>query len=254
MPKIVVFTSPKGGSGATFACACMCRTLTEKQKKVLALDMCFERCSLDFALGFQDEYVYTLSDVIDGSCTLSEAVCSDEADFLRADYDNSFFCYDKAMDIIKSSHYDYVLIDAPSYDKNCIENLNSVADMFIAVTDCSEISVRLTQGFTEDVSEHNSVYVLINKIVPYYIRDKLHLTVDDVLDRIGQNLIGLVPWDCMAQFITGGKWHTLGDYPALNEPFSNIATRLTGESTPACDIENLFKTAITYKYLTKGRK
>ena len=254
MPKIVVFTSPKGGSGATFACACMCRTLAEKQQKVLALDMCFERCSLDFALGFQDEYIYTLSDVIDGSCSLSEAVCRDEVDFLRADYDNDFFDYDKALDIVKNSHYDYVLIDALSYDKNCIEVLKSVADIFIAVTDCSDISVKLTQSFAEGISEHSSVYVLINKIVPYYIRDNLHLTVDDVLDRIGHNLIGLVPWDCMAQFITGGKWHTLSDYSGLNEPFSNIATRLMGERAAACDIENLFKTATTYKYLTKGRK
>ena len=253
MPQVIVFASPKGGSGATFACANVARMLAENSQKVLAVDMCFETCTLDSALGFQDEYVYTFSDVLNGDSSLEEAVCSLQIDFLRADYENNFFDFDKAFDTIKHSQYDFVLIDAQC-NRECLDELIPNVHKVVVVTDCSPVSVKLAQSFASCAEDSCDVCILINKIVPYYIADGLHLTIDEVIDGIGHPLLGMVPWDCGTEFVIGTAQHDIKKYPALSESFSNIASRLMGQRIPACDIERTFRSGITYKYFMKGRK
>ena len=101
MPRIITFTAPKGGCGSTFVSASLCYMFVQKSQRVLALDMCFERCTLDSALGFQNDYVYTLKDVTDGECTLKEAVCSfDGVDFVRCGYEKDCPDYEKIADVL----------------------------------------------------------------------------------------------------------------------------------------------------------
>ena len=254
MAQVVVFTSPKGGSGATFACALTGYMLSELSRRVLALDMCFDRGTLDFALGFQNEYIYTLADVLNGDATLEEAGCVGRVDFLKADYEDGFFPYEKAIDSLRNTHYDYILIDIQSFNKESVQKVCDLADKTVIVTDCAPVSSKIVQNFTDELSDADNIFVLINKIVPHYIRDGFHLTIEDVLDSIGYPLLGLVPWDCSSGLVTAETFGTTDDFPALKEAFSNIARRLLGEKVPACDIEKLFKTGITYKYFTKGRK
>jgi hypothetical protein len=71
---------------------------------------------------------------------------------------------------------------------------------------------------------------------------------------VGYPLLGLVPWDCSSEFISAETFGTTNDFPAFKEAFSNIAHRLLGQKAPACDIEQFFKSGITHKYFTKGRK
>jgi len=91
MSQFIAFVSPKGGSGATFACAGLWYSFAQKGKKVLAVDLCGKRASLDFALGFQNDSVYDVSDVVNGKCSLNEALCvskvNPDACFLRAGAD-----------------------------------------------------------------------------------------------------------------------------------------------------------------------
>ena len=101
MPEIITFMSPKGGSGATFVCAGVWATLCEKSYKVLAFDACFEKGALDYALGFKSDYVYTMTDVADGNCSLKDAMVSfGSGSFLRADYENNFFETEAAFEIL----------------------------------------------------------------------------------------------------------------------------------------------------------
>ena len=72
MPEIVAFVSPKGGCGATSVCGLLWYALSDLGYKVLGLDMCFEDGSLDFFLGKESEYIYTLFDVLDGNCQFND--------------------------------------------------------------------------------------------------------------------------------------------------------------------------------------
>lgn len=254
MAQVVVFTSPKGGSGATFACALTGLMLAESSKRVLALDMCFDRCTLDFALGFQNEYIYTLADVLNGDATLEEAVCTGRVDFLRSDYEVGTFPCEKAMEVLRETDYDFILIDTQSFNKEFVQKLCAFSDKTIVVTDCTPVSSKIVQAFTDSLEDTDNIFVLINKIVPYYIRDGVHLTADDVIDSTGYPLLGLIPWDCSSQFVTAETFGITNEFPALKEAFSNIANRLLDKKVPACDIEQFFKSGITYKYFMKGRK
>lgn len=254
MPQIIAFTSPKGGCGATFVCVSVCRMLAEKSHTVLALDMCFDKCTLDFALGFQNEYVYTFSDVIRGDCSFSDAVCRGYGDFLRADYERDLFDYNRAAEILKNSSYEYVLIDVSSVYDEAPNKVAAFADKLVLVTDPAPVSARLCQSISERIGDICDICVVINKIVPYYIRDGIHLTVDEVLDSVGYPLLGLVPWDYAAEFVLANASETMDDYLSLKNPFSNIADRICGERVAACDMEAFFKDGRIYKYLTKGRK
>ena len=121
MPEIITFISPKGGSGASFCCAGVWSLLMEKGHKVLAVDGCFEKCALDYALGFKSDYVYTMTDVTDGSCTPDEAMCvSENGSFIRFDYENNFFEADKAFEILKKSDFDYILVDINDRDEDFV--------------------------------------------------------------------------------------------------------------------------------------
>ena len=102
MPRTIAFASPKGGCGATFVCAGIWQLLSQKNKRVTAVDMCFESCSLDYVLSFQNDYIYTLSDVLDASVSLDEALCGKDAAFIRCDYEAEDFDFDKAFSAVKS--------------------------------------------------------------------------------------------------------------------------------------------------------
>ncbi len=255
MPKVIAFLSMKGGCGATFVCAGVWHALSQKSYKVLALDMCFEKCTLDFALGFNNDYVYTLTDVIEGNLGVEEAISSDSVgSFLRAGYEKDDFDYDKASRIIKNTSYDYILMDVSGYCEEDAKTALSVADEIMLVTDCTPVCARFSLDFVQSMGDRDNISIIINKIVPYMIRDGIHLTIDEVLDYIGCHLKGLIPWDCGAEFILAGEDGGLENYPSLKASFGNLASRITGEVVPACDIEAFFKNSTTYKYLMKGRK
>lgn len=255
MPRIIAFTSPKGGCGATFISSALWHTISRNSRKVLAVDMGFQGGTLDFGLGFQSDYIYTLSDVINGDCTLREATCGEDSGFIRADYEeDEFYDFDKALDILASSDYDYIIADVSPHSTRAVSKLAAVSDCFVLVTDCAPSSVRLTSGFAESLDGPDNKLVVANKIVPNYIRDEIHLTIDEVLDTIGYPLLGLVPWYDRAEFITTGCLDKIDTSSVIDGVFSRIFKRLEGESASACDISEFFRTGSSYKYFMKGRK
>ena len=121
MPKTVCFSSPKGGCGATFVCGGVAFYLAKLGYRVLAVDMCFEKGTLDYILGFQNDYIYTLDDVADGVCTLEEAVvCQDNLSFIKYGYEFDSNTFEFPTEILENSDFDYVFLDFPPYIKKII--------------------------------------------------------------------------------------------------------------------------------------
>ncbi|MBQ8588477.1 MAG: AAA family ATPase [Clostridia bacterium] len=250
MPRIITFTSPKGGCGSSFVCASLWYILTNCNEKVMALDMCYEKCTLDYALGFQNDYVYTLSDVIAGSCSLEEAVSySGNSCFLRSDYEQNGMDYDIAAQLLRESDYDYILIDMPPFSGDIAKGILSFSDELIIVSDCTAVSAKLCDSFLNDIGSVKARLV-INKIIPSYIKDGIHLTVDELLDMLGIELLGLAPYDeCVEIILKNGVSQGL-EVELFREVFGNMALRLTGERIPAADIAS----KKPRNFLVKGRK
>lgn len=252
MPRIISFVSPKGGCGATFVCAALQRTLSENSKKVLVLDMCFDKCTSDYALGVQNDYVYTLADVLGGDITFDDAVAGCGGVFLRADYDSEDFDFEKAGEIIRNCDYDYVLIDLNSSSPEIVQNVLNFSDMLVLVTDCTEVSVKLCDAFAQRYDFENTK-VIINKIFPHYIQKEIHMNADEITDALCYPLLGLVPLDITAQGLLKNGMENIGDHGVFGKCFSNIAKRILGKRQPAYDFSEFCKNDKLYKYLTKGR-
>lgn len=247
MPEIIAFVSPKGGCGATSVCGLLWYALSNMGYKVLGLDMHFEDCSLDFFLGRENDYIYTLSDVLDDNCRLEDICTPEVSGFVRGGYDEVGFSYQKAGEILKKSGYDYILADCRA------ESVPDFADRVVTITDTSPVSVRFCEEFTGNISD-KPVSVVINKIVSRFIDDGLHPTVDVIIDSIGCTLLGLVPMDMYINYIPrDGITADIGE-SSLYSCVLNIASRITGKSVPAYDIDGFFRSGRAYKYFAKGRK
>ena len=240
MPKIITFLSPKGGGGATFCTAGVWNSLLSRDFKVLACDLCFEKCGLDVALGLKNDYVYTLSDAVVQRCTLDEALCTRGlGSFVRSDYEKDFFDTQGAFELLKNSDFDYILCDVADSDESFVNEVLSYTDTLVFVTEPGSLSVQMCERSASVYGFENTL-VLVNKIIPTYIEKQIHLTIDEILDSIGYPLIGLVPWNpeteiIMKQGITQGI-----EDKNLSEAFSNISLRLMGQKVPAIDINKVY--------------
>jgi len=253
MPRIIALASSKGGCGATFVCASLWKALLLTGVVSCAVDMCFEECSLDYALSFHNDYVYTLADVIDGNAEIEDALCGENGFFVRCAYEEQNFPYEKAFELIKGIDAKYVLIDFDHTNSRTRQAILDNADEIIVVTEPSGIAIKHAEKLCTDLAFENT-RIVINKIIPYLIRDEIHLTADEVLDTLGCHLLGLVPWDFAAEEIFKNGADTLEEHKNILSCFLNMADRLCGNDVPANDIEAFFKDPRIHKYLTKGRK
>lgn len=241
MPEFIAFISPKGGCGATFACAGVWQAMAMQEKRVLAVDLCGRRSALDFALGFQNDSVYNVSDVINGVCSLNDAVCSsplgEHACFLRGDTETDRFDVEKLKTILDGSDYEYILADF-AYNENAAADL-IFADKTVVVTDCTEVSVRMCDAFAGNL-EWEKAYIIINKIIPSYIENKILPTADEIVDGIGIRPIGLIPWSPDKIAASGCKTEDEFDDKNLAGAFYNIAVRITGGRAAAIDFNTYY--------------
>jgi len=239
MAKVIAFVSPKGGCGSTFLCAGLWHAFTQNSHRVLALDMCFDKGTLDFALGFQNDYIYTLEDVLCGRIEFSDALCRyGETDgfFLRGAYSDTTFDVGKLREYFKE--FDYVLLDISS-DKDAVRNILPVLDALVCVTDLGCVSVKLCDDFLSDL-DFERTYIAVNKIVPTYCQSGIHLTVDEALDILGCQLLGLVPWTPDAEImLRQGMKLGISD-KSVSASFGNIMCRLKGDRVKAIDFKKVY--------------
>ena len=240
MPEIITFMSPKGGSGATFVCAGVWATLCEKSYKVLAFDACFEKGALDYALGFKSDYVYTMTDVADGNCSLKDAmVIFGSGSFLRADYENNFFETEDAFEILNKTDFDYILVDLNDRNEDFVNEVLKKTHKLILVADPGILSCKCCE-MAVDKFEFENTFVLVNKIIPTYIKAGVHCTVDDIIDAVSSPLMGLVPWSPGAEIIMRqGIKNGICDNE-LKTTFSNVADRICGVQKKAYDFRKVY--------------
>lgn len=240
MAKVIAFTAPKGGSGATLCLAGVWSSFVDKSVEVLACDMCFERCGLDLALGFNNDYVYTLSDAVSGDCSFEETLCKKgSGSFIRCDYEKDFFDVSAAFEILKNSDFKYIFCDLTDRDEDFVKEVLKFTDTLVLVTEPGKLSVQLCER-SAGVYDFTDTRVIVNKIIPTYIQKGIHLTIDEILDSIGYPLLGLVPWTYEAEIIyRQGIINSMED-KSLKEAFANIASRIEGQRVCAQEFKKVY--------------
>jgi septum site-determining protein MinD len=203
MGEVVVITSGKGGVGKTTATANIGTALAMMGKKVALVDTDIGLRKLDLVLGLENRIVFHLVDVTSGNCRLKQALIRDKRldglYFLPAAQtrDKTAVIPEQMQELCLElkREFDYVLIDCPAGIEQGFKNAVAGADQALVVTNPEISAVRDADriiGLLES-SEIKNSRLIVNRIRPQMVKRGNMLDVNDILDNLRIDLIGIVP-------------------------------------------------------------
>jgi septum site-determining protein MinD len=246
--KVATITSGKGGVGKTTATANIGAALASAGQRVVCIDGDIGLRNLDVILGLENRIVYDLVDVIEGRCRLRQAMIRDkrvpELLLIPAAQTRDKSAVSPS-DMIRlcdelRPDYDWILIDSPAGIERGFRNAVAPADEILVITNPEVSAVRDADriiGLIE-AEEKGPGRLVLNRIKPGMVKRGDMLSVDDVLELLAIELIGMVPDD--ESVLTGanrGMPVVLDGKSRAGQAFRNIARRLNGEQVPFLSME-----------------
>ena len=248
MGEVFVITSGKGGVGKTTTTANIGTGLAQLGKKVVVIDADIGLRNLDVVLGLENRIVYDLVDVVEGSCRLKQALIKDkrypELFLLPAAQTRDKNAVSpeqmKALNDELKEIFDFVLIDCPAGIEQGFRNAISGADKAIVVTTPEISAVRDADriiGLLEAAELRNPT-LIINRLKIDMVRRGDMMNIDDMLDILAIDLLGVVPDDQAIVISTNrGEPVVDGTGSQAGQAYRNIARRINGEDVPFLDLE-----------------
>lgn len=245
---VVTISSGKGGVGKTTAVANIAVALAAHGKTVVCVDSDIGLRNLDVVLGLENRIVYDLVDVVEGRCRLRQAMIRDkrlETLFLIPAAQTRDKSAVSPSDMVRlcdelRPDVDWVLIDSPAGIERGFRNAIAPADKVIVVTNPEISAVRDADRVIGllDAEGKGPASLIINRVNPALVRRGDMLAVEDVLDLLAVDLIGIVPEDENVLIASNkGQPLALDGKSKAGLAFQNIARRLLGEQVPFLDIE-----------------
>ncbi|MCE2850138.1 MAG: septum site-determining protein MinD [Roseiflexaceae bacterium] len=249
MAKVITITSGKGGVGKTTSTANLGTALAALGHKVAVVDADIGLRNLDVVMGLENRIVYDLVDVIEGNCRLRQALIKDkhlpELYLLPAAQtkDKDAVTQDEMIELVDQlrDEFEYVLIDCPAGIESGFKNAIAGADEILIVTTPEVSAVRDADriiGLCEAYGK-GQPRLILNRYRPKMVRNGEMMSVDDVLQILAIDLIGIIPED--EDVITStnkGETLALDKNSRTGKSYSDIARRITGEEVPVDIIED----------------
>ncbi|MEZ4632441.1 MAG: septum site-determining protein MinD [Deinococcales bacterium] len=243
--KVIVVTSGKGGVGKTTTTANVGAALAKLGEKVVVIDTDIGLRNLDVVMGLEGRVVFDLIDVFEGRCKLRQALIRDKRIdnlFLLAASqvrDKSALDESKmqitAKQLIEEEGFDRVIVDSPAGIESGFQTAASAAQGALVVVNPEASSVRDADriiGLLE-AREIYEIYIIINRLRPEMVQRGDMLEVNDVLEILGKELIGIIPEDEAILISTNvGNIASLGKAGKAGEAFQHVARRMRGEAVP----------------------
>jgi len=241
MGEVIVITSGKGGVGKTTTTANLGSALAMRGKKVVLLDTDIGLRNLDVVMGLENRIVYDIVDVIEGKCKLRQALIKDKRFtdlFLlpaAQTRDKDAINEDEMIRLTQrlKEEFDYIIVDCPAGIEQGFKNAISGADRAIVVTNAEISSIRDADriiGLLESSNIRNPE-LIINRIRPDMVNRGEMMDVEDILDLLSIDLIGVVPED--ENIITQtnkGEPAVANKKAASGKAYIEIARRILGEN------------------------
>ena len=241
MGEIIAVVSGKGGTGKTTFTSNTGLALAALGKKVLCLDCDITLRNLDLALGLSDRALMDFTDVMDGRCTLSEAVAAHPnyptLHLLAAPLVFQQLTLEEAaiaqlMADIRQQ-YDYCLVDAPAGLGQGFRMATQEADRVVVVTTTDVTALRDAQRTVMELDRFpaDKIHLVVGRVSKKLLK-QMHATIDDAMDAAGLPLLGVVPEDTdVPQYLNCGQPLREHNYYAARA-YDNIAKRITGQKVP----------------------
>ena len=241
MGEVIVITSGKGGVGKTTTTANLGAALALKGKKVALVDTDIGLRNLDVVMGLENRIVYDIVDVVEEKCKLRQALIKDkrfnELFLLPAAQtrDKSAINEEQMKELINKlkDEFDYILIDCPAGIEQGFKNAIAGANRAIVVTTAEISAIRDADriiGLLE-ASEIKNPELIINRIRPAMIKKGEMMDVEDIVDLLSIDLIGVVPDDEYIITQTNkGEPVVIKDKAPSGKAYLEIARRVLGEN------------------------
>jgi septum site-determining protein MinD len=252
LTEIIVVTSGKGGVGKTTTSASVACGLARRGKRVVVIDFDIGLRNLDLIMGCERRVVYDFVNVIQGDCTLKQALIKDkrletlhvlaasqtrDKDALTAEGVR------KVLDELVADGFDYILCDSPAGIEKGAHLAMYYADRAVVVVNPEVSSVRdsdrilgLLASKTQRAEQGNGgvkEHLLLTRYNPKRVASGEMMSVDDVKEILGLDVIGVVPEspDVLAAS-NAGVPVILNDESNASLAYDDAVARLLGEELP----------------------
>ena len=248
MGEVIVVTSGKGGVGKTTATANIGTGFALQGKKVVLIDSDIGLRNLDVVMGLENRIVYDLVDVTEGVCRLKQALIRDKR------YETLYLlpaaqtrnknavspeqmkqlCQDLRQD------FDFVIIDCPAGIEQGFQNAIAGADRALVVITPEVSSVRDADriiGLLESEGK-SQPKLIVNRIRPHMVKKGDMMDIDDIIDILAIDLIGIIPEDEYIVVSTNrGEPAVVNPVSPAGKAYKNIVRRLLGENVPLMQLD-----------------
>ena len=257
MREIVVI-SGKGGTGKSTVSVLLGAQLGAWSRRVLLIELDSGLRSVDMIAGVYGKTVYDIEDVLCGRCDGSKAIVPSPLypglSVISAPYEGGEVRAAPLAGLILAmrEYFDYILLDCPAGIEQGFKNAIAGADRAIIVTTPEVSAIRDADriiGLLE-AEELKKIELVINRIRMDMVKRGDMMSVEDVVDILAIDLIGVVPDDESIVIATNEGEPLVGSDTQAGKAFANICHRVLGEEVPIMEFEaesilkkiaNLFK-------------
>lgn len=242
MNKVIAITSGKGGTGKTTSTAAISSCLAMLGHKTLCIDFDFRLQNLDLALCIEETKISNIMDVANGHIDIMTA-CIGHDKIKGLFYLSASGSFDqvelnmdglgKAFDDIREN-FDYCIIDTPAGIGSGFVLAHTFADSSIIVTTGEITAIRDAQRTAYAIHDCGikNIRLLVNRVKTRDFK-WLRQTIDDMIDTIGVQLIGVVQEDrAVFRALHSGVPLMLYAPQSSVYEFLDVARRITGENIP----------------------
>lgn len=249
MGEAIVITSGKGGVGKTTTTANIGTALALSGKTVCLVDTDIGLRNLDVVMGLENRIIFDLVDVVEGVCRLEQALIRDKrfenlTMLPAAQTKDKSAVRPKQMEKLVNElkkDYDYVLIDCPAGIEQGFKNAVAGANRAIVVTTPETSAVRDADriiGLLER-EKVGTPKLIINRIRPHMVKNGQMHEVDEIVNVLAIDLIGIVPDDeSIIASANLGEPVVLKHQSPAALAYRNIARRILGESVPLMNLNS----------------
>ena len=197
--------------------------------------------NLDVVMGLENRIVYDIVDVVEEKCKLRQALIKDkrfEELFLlpaAQTRDKSAVNEEQMKELVEKlkEEFEYILIDCPAGIEQGFKNAIAGADRAIVVTTAEISAIRDADriiGLLE-ASEIKNPQLVINRLRPNMVKKGEMMDVEDIVDLLSIDLIGVVPDDEYIITQTNkGEPVVISHKAPSGKAYIEIAQRILGEN------------------------
>jgi septum site-determining protein MinD len=252
LAEIIVVTSGKGGVGKTTTSASIACGLARRGKRVVVIDFDIGLRNLDLIMGCERRVVYDFVNVIQGDCSLKQALIKDKrietlyvlaASQTRDKDALTTEGVQRVLDDLANDGFEYIICDSPAGIEKGAHLAMYFADRAVVVVNPEISSVRdsdrilgLLASKTSRAEKGNGgvkEHLLLTRYNPRRVAGGEMLSVDDVKEILGLDVIGVVPESPdVLSASNAGLPVILNDNSDVSRAYEDAVARLLGETIP----------------------